>query len=169
MNTGADSLDRLRDIVEPARVSWWPLAPGWWVSLGLVTIVATLLAFRAWRRWKGNAYRRAALRRVRSATSLPEIMEILKRTALAAFPRSEVASLAGTGWCRWLEETGGKKMPAAVARSLAHGAFQNESSISGEVQSFASYWIRHHHSAAGKPKQDRSATENRPTEDQQPC
>ena len=33
------SLQNLNDIVLPAPVPWWPLAPGWWVLIGLIPIV----------------------------------------------------------------------------------------------------------------------------------
>ena len=29
----ADSLAQLRDIQLPEPISWWPLAPGWWVLI----------------------------------------------------------------------------------------------------------------------------------------
>jgi hypothetical protein len=45
----------LRDIHLPAPVSWWPLAPGWWVSLALLLVSGVLLAW--W--WRGAPTRRA--------------------------------------------------------------------------------------------------------------
>ena len=89
------SLQNLRDIVEPAPVPWWPPAVGWWILLVVVAAFAVWLASRAWRRRHANAYRRAALKELRSATNPVEIAEILKRTALCAFPRTAVASLSG--------------------------------------------------------------------------
>ena len=57
----AGSLDRLVDITVPEPISWWPLAPGWWVvtAIVLLAIVAALVVMV--RRWRRNAYRRAAL------------------------------------------------------------------------------------------------------------
>ena len=40
----------------------------------------SVVAFRAWRTWRANAYRRAALRELAAATSVAVIAEILKRT-----------------------------------------------------------------------------------------
>lgn len=48
----------LRDIHLPDAVSWWPLAPGWWLSLAVLVM---LLAALAWW-WRG-----APLRRLRQA------------------------------------------------------------------------------------------------------
>ena len=43
-------LDQLADIHLPDPVSWWPLAPGWWMLLGLAVsifiAVALLVAAR---------------------------------------------------------------------------------------------------------------------------
>lgn len=50
----------LRDIHLPAPVSWWPLAPGWWLLVGVV-LLATL-GLVLWRRGASTRrLRRAAL------------------------------------------------------------------------------------------------------------
>lgn len=48
----------LRDIHLPEPVSWWPLAPGWWLCIALLVALGAALAW--W--WHG-----APLRRVRQA------------------------------------------------------------------------------------------------------
>ncbi|HEV7731212.1 MAG TPA: DUF4381 domain-containing protein, partial [Candidatus Binatia bacterium] len=80
--------------------------------------VAVGLALRfgvaAWRRWEADAYRRAALaecRTLRMAVSRdPDVARALpvlvKRTALAAFPRESVAGLTGAAWLAFLDATG---------------------------------------------------------------
>ena len=88
MNKDAASLDNLRDIVESPPVSWWPLAPGWWVLLIALAIVTIIAVNRIWNQWKANAYRRSALKGLEMANSLAAIDGILKRTALAAYPRT---------------------------------------------------------------------------------
>ncbi|MEM8682735.1 MAG: DUF4381 domain-containing protein [Pseudomonadota bacterium] len=32
----------IRDLHLPPEISWWPLAPGWWVILAIVAIVLVL-------------------------------------------------------------------------------------------------------------------------------
>ena len=88
------SLDNLRDIVEPPPIPWWPPAVGWWVLLGLVVVMAAVVGLLAWRKWRAGAYRRAALSELESAHGMAAIAETLKRTALAAFPRTDVAALS---------------------------------------------------------------------------
>ena len=51
----------LRDIHMPNLISWWPLASGWWVLLGVVVATVTIAGAIGWWR-KRHRVRRAALR-----------------------------------------------------------------------------------------------------------
>jgi len=145
MNSDPASLDNLREIILPPPVPWWPLAAGWWVLLAVLCLAAVIAAFRAWRTWRGNAYRRAALRELAVGGSAAAIAEILKRTALVAYPRTDVASLSGSAWLAWLAETGGRQVPQAVTEALTRGVFANHDAADvGEVAAFAADWIRSH-------------------------
>ena len=53
----ADPLAGLRDIALPAAVSWWPLAPGWWLLLGLVLLFALALPLWLWWRHRRRCWR----------------------------------------------------------------------------------------------------------------
>jgi len=115
------SLQNLNDIVLPAIVGWWPLAPGWYFLFGLLLTALVWFGYRSLHRWMNNRYRRAALRElqllekrihateerdaeVRDA-NLRQIPILLKRTALSAYPRSQVASLSGKDWFLFLNST----------------------------------------------------------------
>ena len=66
--------------------------------VGAACLVAAGLAAAAIaRRHRRNAYRREALRELEEADAA-DISAILKRTALVAFPREQVASLSGAAW-----------------------------------------------------------------------
>jgi hypothetical protein len=157
MNDDPASLANLRDIVEPSPVSWWPLAIGWWFLLTVVGLIALVVAFHRYRQWRANAYRRAGLRAlqvIRGTEDLAAISELLKRVALAAYPRSQVASLSGSAWVKWLAETGGRPVPAAVSQALTVGIFAERGSAdAGQLAAFAAEWIRSHtaSSASGGP------------------
>jgi hypothetical protein len=110
------SLENLFDIVTPPPVPWWPPAPGWFVVGGVVLVLAVWIACRAWKHWQAAAYRRTALAEWQllkaqaadprqCAVALRQLPELVKRTALAAFPREDVASLSGTAWLRFLDRT----------------------------------------------------------------
>src|SRR6516164_6756645 len=104
MNTNLISLDRLHDVVAPSPVAWWPPAPGWcWVVAGVVLLLFVLLV-KLFIAWQHDCYRREALAEfalqeaalkdpARRAAALPALWELLKRTALAAYPREQVAML----------------------------------------------------------------------------
>ncbi len=144
MNVDPASLDNLRDIVEPHSVGWWPLAPGWWVVISILTVVVIVLSVRRWQHWRANAYRRAALRELQSATGVAAIADILKRTALCVWPRDQVASLSGSAWCVWLGRTGGMNVPEPVVQTLTCGVFSNTAGDAHQLAEFAVNWVKNH-------------------------
>lgn len=110
----AGSLQRLHDIVMPAAVPWWPLAPGWYAIAGLLLAIIAGVAWRSWQGYRADRYRREALhafaaieRRMGDPalrwSGLADIAELLKRVALAAYPREQVAGLTGDAWWQFLE------------------------------------------------------------------
>jgi hypothetical protein len=107
------ALQKLNDIVLPPPVSWWPQTWGWAVLGALLAAAAAWWGWRAWRHWKANRYRREALAELdRLETGSPVILaealpELLKRVALAAWPRKTVAPLSGPDWVSFLRTNGG--------------------------------------------------------------
>lgn len=149
MQADPASLENLRDIAVPPPVPWWPPAPGWWVAIAILTGALVALAYRGWRSWQANAYRRAALGELQSATTVSQIAEILKRTALVAFPRIDTAALSGAAWCEWLGQTGAAPVHDSVALALTRGVFDTvEPPNVEDVSAFASDWIQHHQTTA---------------------
>lgn len=106
------SLENLHDIVTPAPTSAWPPAFGWYVIGALILITCVLLIVQAIRNWWQNRYRTAAigelnhLRNAIQKSSNQSIVgaldHILKRVALAAWPREDVARLSGDRWIEFL-------------------------------------------------------------------
>ena len=144
MMQNAASLDNLRDLAEPPPVSWWPLAPGWWVIAAAATIALGVYLYHAWQRWQANAYRRAALSELRASSTDAQVAEILKRTALCAYSRETVAAMSGERWCRWLGETADVTVSAPVTEALTVGVFQDGARRTHELTQFATHWIRSH-------------------------
>ncbi|MGH8182257.1 MAG: DUF4381 domain-containing protein [Rhodanobacteraceae bacterium] len=95
----------LRDIHVPAA-GWWPLAPGWWLLLGVAALVCA--GFVAWRVLLGRqSPLRAALREIGSleaayardhdAAQLVEgVSRLMRRVALRIEPG--IASQSGDAW-----------------------------------------------------------------------
>ncbi len=145
MKETAGSLNNLRDLAEPAPVGWWPFAPGWWVLLALLALFVLVVAIKAALNWRANAYRRAAIHELNAAKSDAEVAQILKRTALSAFPRDQIAALSGSRWRTWLEQSCGQTMPDAVANQLSAGVFASGATQrSPALLEFAESWVRSH-------------------------
>ena len=138
MSDPAD-LSNLRDIVVPPAVSFWPPAPGWWMVGAACVVAAGFAVAAAVRHWQRNAYRREALRALDTADSR-DISAILKRAALAAFPREQVASLNGAAWLAFLDRTGGTAFASTALLALTYGG----NGDSGPVVAQARHWIEWH-------------------------
>jgi predicted negative regulator of RcsB-dependent stress response len=152
----------LRELPLPAPVSYAPQTIGWaFVALLIVAIVLVAMWF-AWKRHERSRYRREALvelKRIEArlndeatrATALAQIAPLIKRTALAAAPRSEVASLSGASWLAYLNKThdafddeSGALMYSASYAPREHLARVTPQQAARLVQA-ARAWIGHHH------------------------
>jgi len=149
--TDAASLSRLHDIIELPPVAWWPPAPGWDV-VGVLLLVLFLWSMWHWAVWwRRNAYRREALRLLKAlpveAAGLPQLDELLKRVALSAYPREQVASLSGVAWLEFLDRTANsKEFVEGAGRVLGEAAYVSEKSPADvpAVMAVAENWIRQH-------------------------
>lgn len=98
------SLDKLNDIVEPGSASWWP--PSWpaiTIAVVLLISVALLLFWLIRRRHQAHA-RKAAIRQLQQDKnmSIDELTVLLKRTALAYYPRELIAEKHSQQWISFL-------------------------------------------------------------------
>jgi hypothetical protein len=144
------SLENLRDIVVPEPPPLWPPAPGVWVLLMIVVAVSIAL-FLWWRRARArSAYRRAGLALLKNARTVREVNIIVKRVALAVFPRSTVAPLWGDEWKAFLDGTCRRVRFASLAED------EPEAEASSALRSKAGTWIRNHSAPTGKAARGRA-------------
>lgn len=156
------SLQNLNDIVMPAAVDWWPLAGGWYVIVGLLSIAILWLVYRSSKNWFANRYRRAAMRELlileqaltddaNSVNSLKQLPVLLKRTALSVYPRNQVAALSGSDWFQFLNSNLKKPVfTESMAVTLENIAYSNgdlsaiDRQAARELLSASSLWMKHH-------------------------
>lgn len=122
-------LNLMHPLVMPPPVSWAPQTPGWWILKGWLIGLVWVLGTGAYRKYRHNRYRREALAELERIAvrcenqpdrCAGEIAELVKRTALAAFPREQVAGLFGQDWAAFLVRTGRRKTRTAHLRQSAH-------------------------------------------------
>jgi hypothetical protein len=138
------SLSNLHDIVVPAPPPLFPPAPGVWILLIIAVAVVLALALW-WRRARArNAYRRAGLTLLKNARTAREVNIVVKRVALAAFPRSTVAPLWGDAWVAFLDRT------CRRARFSSLEEVDADAEASSMMRSMAGTWIQRHDAPTGK-------------------
>ncbi len=156
MNETALNTSALGQLIEPDPVPYSFNTPGWHAVLILLLIVILLIAFIQYRKYRNNAYRREALRKLErienSGKSLVfSINLLLKTVAIQVFGRRTVADLHGLSWFSFLSSTL-KKAPDLNEGSIKDftEALYNEEYNLNEIQSkelmdFARLWIQKHH------------------------
>ena len=147
MHEGIDplGLENLHDVVAPGPVPF-EIAPGWWVVLAMVAALLLVLAHHVWRSRRASAYRRAALRELTGANAR-NLPSLLKRVALAVYPRAEVAPLSGERWIAFLnrEVPGSFDGPTAeLLLRLDYAAAPTDDGEIGRVESAVRVWIEGH-------------------------
>ena len=154
MNGDPADLANLRDIVMPAAIPWWPLAPGIWILAAGLLAAAVVASIHALRHYRANAYRREAIRELDRLTDMTGIMPLLKRAAMVAYGREAVASLSGGAFLDFLDRTGGTTVftsgPARLLPSLAYS--KDAGPTSGDLEravADARQWLRKHRAKGG--------------------
>ncbi|MEP2706393.1 MAG: DUF4381 domain-containing protein [Roseibium sp.] len=140
-----DLIDLLAPVPEPAPVSMVPQTAGWiWLGLGLLAVLAAIIwNIRIHR--KKNAYRRQALEELKTSADTAGIAQILRRTALVAYPRANVASLNGDAWLSFLDNSySGNGFSNGPGKLIADGPYQRDVEATNLVP-LARKWIKTHH------------------------
>ncbi len=96
------------EVASASAIDWWPQTAGWLLVVVAVGVFLLRASYRRLRHWYANRYRREALAALEELRSGPgdklpaALSDLLKRSALAAFPRREVAGLYGEAWVGFL-------------------------------------------------------------------
>ncbi|TXS90746.1 DUF4381 domain-containing protein [Parahaliea maris] len=158
------SLANLHDIIVPGPVPLWPPPPGWLWLLGILALALVAVLLRALVHWQRNHYRREALAQLKQLSTtvtgaqatereqqqgLAQLSVLLKRTALTAYPRAEVAELTGREWFAFLDQRGNTRFSGSLGQALENATYCSSGSpLDAEQLSNlfdqARRWIKHH-------------------------
>ena len=151
-------LDQLRPNHLPDPVGLWPVAIGWWILAALALSLVVFALRYIYRRWQKNRYRSAALTQARQAANdyakhqsvnrlAHECNTLLRRVALQAFDRHQVASLSGVHWSEFLAKS------ANMPEFIDHSAFSNQRYnpdaplCAQNIYELTRQWIKKHHAS----------------------
>jgi len=110
-------VEQLRDIHGLEPVSWWPLAPGWWIIVGVILLFLVFgISFLIYRHFtkkeQSPDWRQVALAEWTTLTTEPftpkerltHLNILLRRVAMQRYGRQTCAGLTGEPWLIWLTE-----------------------------------------------------------------
>jgi len=143
-------------LIEPEPISYSFNTPGWYLVLGLLLLIALIVALVQYRKYRKNSYRREALKQIenivktKSETTVFEINRLLKIIALKLFGREKVASLYGAKWFDFLISTMKQKEKLKVesltefSEALYNSEYKLNENKLNELVGFAITWVKNH-------------------------
>lgn len=181
----ADALSELADIRMPGEVSYWPLAPGWWVLAALLLALAVYGAIRLQKRMLLQKRLNSAVSELSKARQLlsaagendmanrlvyvNNVNAVLRRVALLHLDHTAVAGLSGQAWVSLLrrhDKAG--LLTVELAQILAQGRFAPRCDVNADaLEQMAREWIKNLYLAKLKldPKSDTSNNKTRAAAD----
>lgn len=125
----------LRDIHLPNPISWWPLALGWWLVIGIIIfcIICVFIIIKYFMR--PTLYREAAtaLDRIESdfhqhgdaTCSMKEISALLRRVILSQKNSDKKGGITGHAWLEILDKNlNGEEFREGAGKYLLSGPYQ---------------------------------------------
>ena len=154
-----DPVAGLIDIPLPQQIGLWPATWPARIAITLLFIATVAAVWQFARHRRANRYRREALAELKRIERMPrgtasldiaaQLSLLVRRTALAAFPRAQVAPLAGKEWLAFLDRSlDGTGFSDGVGRLLASAPYApippGERDLAALIE-LTGRWIRGHH------------------------
>lgn len=118
----------LRDVIVP-EIGFWPPPLGWWL-IAAALVLAAFAGILLVRRSYAASVRNMALRQLARLQSLAaheaiiELSVLMRRAAMSAYPRQDIAGLVGQSWLEFLDYSGGTdQFTAGPGRCLADAPY----------------------------------------------
>lgn len=127
----------LRDIHLPDPISWWPIAPGWWLLLAC-TIILFITTILITKKLLKSTLKKQAIKSLDhienefqthgdATQCIRAISEFLRRVVLSSTPTPKNAGLTGMAWLTLLDEKLDKpEFSQGAGLSLLSSPYQHE-------------------------------------------
>jgi hypothetical protein len=126
----------LKDIHLPAPISWWPLAPGWWILLASVLLLAIIVFFVKKIRQSKQLNReveteikgiKKKFNKTKNKHELAQSLSVLlRRSSISFYSENEVAGLTGDKWLAFLDKANLQANNRTNSQTSATHQFQSE-------------------------------------------
>ena len=114
----------LEPLISPPDISWWPLAPIWWILIGFILFFLLTIVIYLWQKKNRNKkplapeqivdlFRKEALDELKSFQKpyqqpvgpwLQKINILLKRICITHYPNEQIRTLTGKDWLMFLSK-----------------------------------------------------------------
>lgn len=142
----------LNDIHLPEPIGWWPLAPGWWLSVLLLPLLFWFVA--RWRHRRRFDPKRLAMQQLKDLQKLAGMSPsdkvkaasvLLRRVSISIYGRPEAARLAGEAWLAFLDQgLEDRPFSQGVGRVLLDAPYRPD--FSGDLAplfTLCQRWLKH--------------------------
>ena len=149
-------LEALHDIQLPEPLSWWPLAPGWWILITVIFLaIVTIITYIVVRRRRLSQMALLELKNLRNSLTDEDILEtatkisiLLHRIALHKVPRiedSDVEKINADAWLKYLCQ-GEHGMTQDIAEFLTKAPYMDSAKDdpfkAAQIFDASELWIR---------------------------
>ena len=139
-------LSELHDIQEPAPVSGWPLAPGWWVLAVVLVLILSWLTARGRHRIALLLWQWHWLRQLPSPVTEPgyfaQVNRVLKDAANRRWPSQHPLTLSGDAWIGFLQARAPDLDSEQIAGLVRSGLRPEPQLDAAQADRLARQWIR---------------------------